>query len=154
MDKRFMREAISLAINNIDNGGGPFGAVVVKNGQIVGRGGNRVTASNDPTAHAEVCAIRDAAHNLSTFDLSGCEVYTTCEPCPMCLGAIYWARIDHIYYACTQSDAAEVDFDDAAIYKQYYKPIGQRTIGETPLLREESKAVFDKWKTFEQKKPY
>lgn len=149
-----MREAIGLALANIDNGGGPFGAVVVRDGKIVGRGANRVTASNDPTAHAEVMAIRDAARNLQTFDLRGCDVYTTCEPCPMCLGAIYWARVAHVYYGCTQDDAAAVDFDDSVIYKQYQHSIGQRQIAEVPMLREECQAVFDKWRSKTDKTPY
>ena len=116
--KKLMREAIALSSRNIDNGGGPFGAVIVKDGKILARGANRVTADNDPTAHAEVNAIREAARILGTFDLSGCEIYTSCEPCPMCLSAIYWARIDHIYYANTQYDAKAIDFDDSFIYEE------------------------------------
>ena len=115
MDKKneFMREAIELSVKNIDNDGGPFGAVVVKDGEVVARGVNRVTASIDPTAHAEVSAIREAAKKLGTFDLSGCEIYSSCEPCPMCLGAIYWAHLDKLYYANTKLDAKNIGFDDS-----------------------------------------
>ena len=114
--KSWMRQAIALSSRNIDNGGGPFGAVIVKDGEIVARGVNRVTAENDPTAHAEVNAIREAARKLGTFDLSGCDIYTSCEPCPMCLSAIYWAHIDRIFYANTQYDAKAINFDDSFIY--------------------------------------
>ena len=154
MNEQFMREAIRLASDNIDNGGGPFGAVVVKDGVIVGRGANRVTANNDPTAHAEVSAIRDACQRLATFDLSGCEVYTSCEPCPMCLGAIYWARIGRIYYGNTQADAAEIDFDDSFIYRQIEKPIGGRAIPEVQCLPSESIDTFKKWAQTDKKTKY
>ena len=114
--KKFMKEAIKLASQNAnDNQGGPFGAIVVKDGEIVGRGVNKVTTTSDPTAHAEVVAIRDAAKNLDTFNLEGCEIYSSCEPCPMCLGAIYWARINMLHYAGTKDDAAKADFDDSVI---------------------------------------
>lgn len=149
-----MEEAIRLASENIDNGGGPFGAVIVKDGKIVGKGVNRVTANNDPTAHAEVSAIRDATKNLSTFDLSGCEIYTSCEPCPMCLGAIYWARLKHIYYGNTQADAAKIDFDDSFIYRQVEKPIGTRQIPEEPYLHDEAIKTFEKWENKQDKTPY
>lgn len=145
-EKEYMREAIALATANVDNGGGPFGAVIVKDGVIVGRGVNRVTANNDPTAHAEVSAIRDATKKLNTFDLHGCEIYTSCEPCPMCLGAIYWARIKHIYYGNTQKEAADIDFDDSFIYKEIEKGIGNRTIPETHLLGEEAIDTFNRWR--------
>ena len=154
MNEQFMREAIRLASDNIDNGGGPFGAVVVKDGVIVGRGANRVTANNDPMAHAEVSAIRDACQRLATFDLSGCEVYTSCEPCPMCLGAIYWARIGRIYYGNTQADAAEIDFDDSFIYRQIEKPIGGRAIPEVQCLHSESIDTFKKWAQTDKKTKY
>ena len=154
MNEQFMREAIRLASDNIDNGGGPFGAVVVKDGVIVGRGADRVTANNDPTAHAEVSAIRDACQRLATFDLSGCEVYTSCEPCPMCLGAIYWARIGRIYYGNTQADAAEIDFDDSFIYRQIEKPIGGRAIPEVQCLHSESIDPFKKWAQTDKKTKY
>lgn len=149
-----MKEAIKLASDNIDNGGGPFGAVVVKDGKIVGRGMNRVTANNDPTAHAEVTAIRDACNRLKTFDLSGCDIYTSCEPCPMCLGSIYWARINHIYYGNTQADAAKINFDDSFIYRQIEKPIGTRDIPEEQLMHEESIKTFEKWDNKKDKTPY
>lgn len=149
-----MKEAIKLASDNIDNGGGPFGAVVVKDGKIVGRGMNRVTANNDPTAHAEVTAIRDACNRLKTFDLSGCDIYTSCEPCPMCLGSIYWARIKHIYYGNTQADAAKIDFDDSFIYRQIEKPIGTRDIPEEQMMHEESIKTFEKWDNKKDKTPY
>ncbi|MCL1867715.1 MAG: nucleoside deaminase, partial [Paludibacter sp.] len=110
---KFMREAIALSVENVQDNGGPFGAVIVKNGEIIARGVNRVTANNDPTAHAEVSAIRAAAAKLGTFDLSGCEIFTSCEPCPMCLGAIYWAHLDKIYYGNTKADAARIGFDDS-----------------------------------------
>lgn len=154
MNKKFMKEAIKLASDNIDNGGGPFGAVVVKDGKIVGRGMNRVTANNDPTAHAEVTAIRDACNRLKTFDLSGCDIYTSCEPCPMCLGSIYWARIKHIYYGNTQADAAKIDFDDSFIYRQIEKPIGTRDIPEEQMMHEESIKTFEKWDNKKDKTPY
>lgn len=118
----FMREAIKLSLDNIDHDGGPFGAVIVKDGKIIARGANRVTASVDPTAHAEVNAIREAARVLGTFDLSGCEIYTSCEPCPMCLGAIYWAHLDKVYYGNTKADAKEIGFDDSFIYDELALP--------------------------------
>ncbi len=149
-----MREAIRMATDNVRNGGGPFGAVIVKDGRIVGRGVNRVTASCDPTAHAEVSAIRDAAKAVGNFDLSGATIFTSCEPCPMCLGAIYWARIDHIYYGNTQADAAEIDFDDSFIYRQIEKPASERAIPQTPLLREEAIETFREWARKEDKVKY
>ncbi|MCQ2203118.1 MAG: nucleoside deaminase [Bacteroidales bacterium] len=152
--EQYMREAIRLATENVANGGGPFGAVIVKDGKIVGRGVNRVTANCDPTAHAEVSAIRDATSSLKTFDLSGCEIYTSCEPCPMCLGAIYWARLHHIYYGNTQADAAKIDFDDSFIYRQIEKPIGQRNIPEEQMLHEESIVTFNEWAAKDDKTPY
>lgn len=154
MDKEFMREAIKIATDNVENGGGPFGAVIVKDGKIVGRGVNRVTASNDPTAHAEVSAIRDACKNLNTFDLKGCKIYTSCEPCPMCLGAIYWARLGHIYYGNTQKDAQDIDFDDSFIYRQIEKPMGHREIPEEQMLHEESIVTFEEWAKKSDKTPY
>ena len=112
-----MRKAIALSIENVKNGGGPFGALIVKDGKIIAHGVNRVTANNDPTAHAEISAIRAACEKLHTFDLSGCEIYTSCEPCPMCLGAIYWAHLDKIYYGNNKHDAADIGFDDSFIYR-------------------------------------
>ncbi len=150
----FMREAIRLADENVDKGGGPFGAVIVRKGEIVGTGVNRVTANNDPTAHAEVTAIRNAAAALGTFDLSDCEVYTSCEPCPMCLGAIYWAHLKTIYYGNTQADAADIDFDDSFIYKQLALPMEKRSIRQIQLLHAESLPTFKKWKEKTDKTQY
>lgn len=154
MDNEKMTQAIRLALDNIDSDGGPFGAVIVKNGEIVGRGCNRVTANNDPTAHAEVMAIRDATKNLNTYDLSGCDIYTSCEPCPMCLGAIYWAHIDHIYYGGTQSDAAAVGFDDSFIYREIEKPASQRSIPQIQSLHKDALKIFEKWSNKQNKTPY
>ena len=150
----FMREAIKLSIDNIDEGGGPFGAIIVKDGQIVAKGTNRVTVNNDPTAHAEINAIREATQKLGTFDLSGCRIYSSCEPCPMCLGAIYWARLDKIYFANTKTDARDIDFDDSFIYEELEKPIEQRKISTKQILREEAIAAFKKWKNTEGKTEY
>ncbi|PCH68995.1 MAG: tRNA-specific adenosine deaminase [Bacteroidetes bacterium] len=144
--EEFMRVAIELSLNGVNNSeGGPFGAVVVKDGEIVGRGKNCVTSSNDPTAHAEVVAIRDACQNLNTFQLDGCEIYTSCEPCPMCLGAIYWARPAKIYYACTKTDASDHGFDDSFIYEEIELPISERKIPTSQMLREEGIKVFEEW---------
>lgn len=146
MNKEFMLEAIRLAQEGMDNGsGGPFGAVIVKDGKIVGRGWNKVTSTNDPTAHAEVSAIRDACMNLKVFQLDGCDIYTSCEPCPMCLGAIYWARPDKVYYACTHEDAANAGFDDSFIYKEIATPLEKRKIPGLQLMREEGLLVFQNW---------
>ncbi|HXG84412.1 MAG TPA: nucleoside deaminase [Pyrinomonadaceae bacterium] len=145
-DEKFMRRAIALAQNGIDsNAGGPFGAVVVKDGEIVGEGYNRVTSTNDPTAHAEIVAIRVACEKLNNFQLDGCAIYTSCEPCPMCLGAIYWARPDKIFYAATHRDAAEIGFDDQFIYEEIKKPIEKRQIETVNLLRGEGLTVFENW---------
>ena len=141
----FMRQAIALAIENIRNGGGPFGAVVVKDGKVVATGVNRVTANNDPTAHAEVSAIRAACTKLGTFDLSGCSIYTSCEPCPMCLGAIYWAHIDKIYYGANQLDAANVDFDDSFIYRELERKPEERRTPVENILHDEALAPFNAW---------
>lgn len=149
-----MREAIALLSRNIDNAGGPFGAVIVKDGEVVARGANRVTANNDPTAHAEVCAIREAARKLGTYDLSGCDIYTSCEPCPMCLAAIYWAHIDRIFYANTQYDAKAIAFDDSFIYEQLSLAPHQRSIPAVRLLGEEAIVAFDKWRNKEDKTEY
>ena len=141
----FMREAIRLSIENIDNGGGPFGAVIVRNGEVVARGMNRVTVDTDPTAHAEVNAIREACRQLKTFDLSGCVIYSSCEPCPMCLSAIYWARIDRLYFANTKADAKAIDFDDSFIYDEIPLPVTERKIPTVSLLRNEAIEAFRKW---------
>ena len=144
-NKDFMRQAIALAVENVKNGGGPFGAVIVKDGKVVATGVNRVTANNDPTAHAEVSAIRAACTKLGTFDLSGCVIYTSCEPCPMCLGAIYWARLDKVYYGANQHDAASVDFDDSFIYSEIDLPKEKRSKDFENILHDEAQAPFDAW---------
>jgi tRNA(Arg) A34 adenosine deaminase TadA len=142
----FMRRAIALSRQGMAEGrGGPFGAVVVSGGRIVGEGANQVTSTNDPTAHAEVVAIRAACATLGTFDLSGCEIYASCEPCPMCLAAIYWARIGRIYYGNGRADAARIGFDDAEIYAEVARALEQRTLPLVPLLPEEAGAAFDEW---------
>ncbi len=152
--KQWMREAINLSVQNIDNGGGPFGAVIVKDGKVIACGANRVTADNDPTAHAEVNAIRAAAKALGTFDLSGCEIYTSCEPCPMCLSAIYWAHIDRIYYGNTQHDAKAINFDDSFIYTQLSLSPEHRSIPAEHIMGDEAIAAFDKWREKEDKIEY
>lgn len=149
-----MQEAIALANRNIENGGGPFGALIVRDGEIVGRGGNQVTMLNDPTAHAEVMAIRDATKALGTYNLSGCVLYTTCEPCPMCMGAIYWARISHVYYGNTRRDAANIGFDDELIYRELALPINQRSVIMEPLLSEDAISTFKRWQKMADKKEY
>ncbi len=147
MDRReFMRRAIALSRRGVEGGaGGPFGSVVVKDGRIVGEGWNQVTSTNDPTAHAEVVAIRAAGAALGTFDLRGCEIYASCEPCPMCLAAIYWARIDRIHYGNGRADAARIGFDDAAIYDEVARPIPERAVPMERLLPREARAAFDLW---------
>ena len=143
----FLREAIRLSREKMEAGeGGPFGAVVVKDGQIVGRGWNRVTSANDPTAHAEVEAIREACSNLKTFSLSGCELYASCEPCPMCLSAIYWARIDTLYFAATHHDAAAAGFDDALLYQEVSKDWKTRILPAEQHLQKEAQEAFNAWK--------
>ncbi len=151
----FMNQAIKIASDNIHTGnGGPFGAVIVKNGKIIGRGANSVTSNNDPTAHAEVMAIRDACKNLQSFQLDDCELYTSCEPCPMCLGAIYWARPKRIYFAATREMAADAGFDDSYIYNQIPLPLHQRDIPTFGIQSAEAKAVFEEWIQSENKVPY
>ena len=143
---QMMKRAIELSAENVQsNRGGPFGAVVVLNGKIVGEGRNQVTHNNDPTAHAEVMAIREACRNLQSFDLSGAEIYTSCEPCPMCLSAIYWARIGKIYYANTRADAAAIQFDDDLIYNEIPKSPSERKVPAEQLMRDEAQTVFDHW---------
>lgn len=149
-----MREAIRLASANVDNGGGPFGAVIARGGEIIATGVNRVTANCDPTAHAEVSAIRAAAQKLGTFNLSGCEIYSSCEPCPMCLGAIYWARLDRLFYGNTKADAARIGFDDAFIYKELALPLAERTLRAEQLLGKEAIATFEAWEQKTDKTPY
>ena len=154
-DQEFMKAAIAMASNGMNsNAGGPFGAVVVKNGEIIASGHNEVTSTNDPTAHAEVVAIRKACEKLGTFQLDECEIYTSCEPCPMCLGAIYWARPSKVYYACNQQDAANIDFDDQFIYDEINKGIHDRKIRFIPLLRNEALEVFKDWSSKMDKTEY
>ncbi|WP_191274420.1 nucleoside deaminase [Neobacillus kokaensis] len=142
----FMKIAVDAALENVlTNGGGPFGAVVVRNGQIISIGRNQVTTINDPTAHAEIQAIRTACRNLNSFQLTGCELYTSCEPCPMCLGAIYWARLSKVYYACTNEDAAKIGFDDQYIYKQIALPPDKRSIPMLRVLPENTYLPFNAW---------
>ncbi len=151
----FMREAIRLSVNNVEEGkGGPFGAVVVKDGKIIARGVNQVTISNDPTAHAEVVAIRNACIALNTFQLDGCEIYASCEPCPMCLGAIYWARPEKLFYANTKDDATAINFDDQFIYEEIARPIGERKLFTQQILRDEAQKAFRKWLESEHKVIY
>ncbi|HET7108066.1 MAG TPA: nucleoside deaminase [Candidatus Acidoferrum sp.] len=155
MKPEFMRRAIALAMENVRGGnGGPFAAVIAKDGRIIAEGANRVTATNDPTAHAEVVAIREACRKLGNFQLAGCDLYTTCEPCPMCLGAIYWARPASVFYACVAADAAAAGFDDAFIYEELNRVHSERKLPMQQLLREESLQVFSLWKLQEKKTPY
>lgn len=144
--EKFMRRAIELALKGVDeNLGGPFGCVVVKDGEIIGEGSNQVTSTNDPTAHAEVVAVREACRKLNSFQLDGCSVYTSCEPCPMCLGAIYWSRPARIFVAATREDAAAAGFDDELFYTELEKPNDERQLKMETLLREESKVAFNRW---------
>lgn len=146
LDEQFMKRAIELARAGMDNNdGGPFGCVVVKDGRVVGEGNNRVTSANDPTAHAEIVAIREACRSLNTFQLDGCSIYTSCEPCPMCLGAIYWARPAQVFFACTREDAASVGFDDDFIYDEISLPNKDRQRVMINLLRDEGVALFQAW---------
>jgi guanine deaminase len=148
MHNRFMTRAIQLSLENIQSGrGGPFAAVIVKDGEIVAEGTNCVTSTNDPTAHAEVVAIREACKKLNNFELKGCQIYTTCEPCPMCLGAIYWARPSRVYFANTAADAAQAGFDDSLIYEEIPRPHAQRKIPMIPMMREEALEAFRVWKS-------
>ncbi|MFM6928753.1 MAG: nucleoside deaminase [Bdellovibrio sp.] len=155
MKKEFMLRAVELSRKNMQEGaGGPFGAVIVKNGVIIGEGWNKVTSSNDPTAHAEVSAIRDACKNIENFSLEGAEIYTSCEPCPMCLGAIYWARLSTIYYGNTRKDAADIQFDDDFIYQEIPKQIQDRQIPMVQCAHNESLEVFKEWQHKADKIPY
>lgn len=156
MDKHlpYIKEAIALATDSVSYGGGPFGAVIVKNGIIIARSCNTVTQSNDPTAHAEVNAIRQACHHLGTFHLEGCIIYSSCEPCPMCLSAIYWSRIREVYYAATREDAAQNGFDDFLIYDEIAKPINLRIVPFNRIIVEESLKPFRIWRNYEDKTCY
>ena len=152
--KKYMRKAIALSVDNIKNGGGPFGAVIVKDGKIISTGVNRVTSNNDPTAHAEVNAIRKAAKKLGTFDLAGCEIYTSCEPCPMCLGAVYWAHLDKMYFGNTKLDAKNIGFDDSFIYDEIDLIPENRKIVTTQFLADEAIVAFETWANSEDKIEY
>ena len=150
----FMQKAIELSIKNINNNGGPFGCVIVKNNKIISEGVNGVAQNNDPTAHAEIVAIRNACTKLNTFDLSGCELYTSCEPCPMCLSAIYWSHIDLVYYGNSRENAAEIQFDDKFIYDEMKKDINERKIPLKQILKDEAIKAFDLWAKTENKTRY
>jgi guanine deaminase len=155
MDNAFMARAIQLSIDNVHSGhGGPFGAVIVKAGAIVAEGTNQVTSTNDPTAHAEVLAIRNACKRLGVFDLEGCEIYTSCEPCPMCLGAIYWARLARVYFANADADASQAGFDDSLIYRELAQPHSQRKIPMIQMMRDEALAAFRAWENKSNKIEY
>jgi len=154
-EEKFMNEAVLLSENGINKSdGGPFGCVIVKQNKIIGRGHNKVTSTNDPTAHAEIIAIREACQTLETFQLEGCEIYTSCEPCPMCLGAIYWARPDVVYFANTRKDAAEIGFDDSMIYDEINAKMEERKIPLINLQSENAKEIFHKWKEKNDKTIY
>ena len=145
MIKEFMKRAIELSLESVNKSGGPFGCIIVKENKIVAEGSNKVTSSNDPTAHGEIVAIREACKNLNTFTLKGCELYSSCEPCPMCLSAIYWARIEKIYYANTRDDAKKIDFDDSLIYSEFNKNINERKIPMVQIMRDEALKAFELW---------
>ena len=155
MSEQFMQRAIALAIENVNlRGGGPFAAVIVKSGRIIAEGTNRVTSMNDPTAHAEIMAIREACRSVREFQLTGCDLYATCEPCPMCLGAIYWARLARVFYAGSAADAAAAGFDDGFIYDEFKRPAAARRIPMARVLRRESLAIFAAWKAKGDRVPY
>lgn len=153
-NKKFMRKAIALSIDNVHNGGGPFGAVIVKDGKIIATGVNGVTKHNDPTAHAEVTAIRKASKKLGTFDLEGCEIYTSCEPCPMCLGAVYWAHLDKMYYGNTKTDARNIGFDDSFIYDEIELKPENRRVKTVQALANEAIKAFEAWTEKDDKIEY
>ena len=145
MKNEFMKRAIELSIESVDKGGGPFGCIIVKNDEIISEGSNKVTSTNDPTAHGEIVAIRNACKKINSFSLSECELYSTCEPCPMCLSAIYWARIKKIYYANTRKDAQKIDFDDSLIYSELQKNLDKRKIPMIQMMRNEALKAFELW---------
>jgi guanine deaminase len=153
-NKQFMREAIDLAVNNVAQGGGPFGCVIVRDGKVIARGVNRVTQTNDPTAHAEVVAIREACESLNSYQLTGCELYSSCEPCPMCLAAIYWARPKRVYFAATKDDAAAAGFDDSLIYQELTVPHERRKIPIEQMSRDEALRAFEAWALLPDKVRY
>ena len=144
-NKNFMHRAIELSINSANNAGGPFGCVIVKNNKIIAEGSNKVTLTNDPTAHAEIVSVREACKKLKTFNLTGCDLYSSCEPCPMCLSAIYWSHIDNIFYANTRDDAKKINFDDSLIYSEFSKKIEDRKIPIKQMLRDEALQAFKIW---------
>jgi tRNA(Arg) A34 adenosine deaminase TadA len=154
MRKEFMKRAIELSLESVNKSGGPFGCIIVKENKIVAEGSNKVTSSNDPTAHGEIVAIREACKNLNTFTLAGCELYSSCEPCPMCLSAIYWARIGKIYYANTRDDAKKIDFDDSLIYSEFNKNINERKIPMVQIMRDEALKAFELWNGKKDKVKY
>ena len=145
MKNKFMERAIGLSIQSVNNGGGPFSSIIVRGEKIIAEGSNKVTLSNDPTAHGEIVAIREACKKLNNFNLSGYELYSTCEPCPMCLSAIYWSRINKIYYANTREDARKIDFDDSLIYSELQKNINERKIPMSQIMRNEALKAFELW---------
>ena len=154
MKNKFMIRAIELSIENVNLGGGPFGSIIVKNDKVIAEGSNKVTLNNDPTAHGEIVAIRKACKSLNNFNLSGCELYSTCEPCPMCLSAIYWAHIEKVYYANTRDDAQKIDFDDSLIYSELLKNVKKRKIPMIQIMRDEALQGFKLWKNTENKVKY
>ena len=145
MKNEFMKRAIELSVESVDKGGGPFGCIIVKDDKIIAEGSNKVTLNNDPTAHGEIVAMRDACKKLNNFNLNGCELYSSCEPCPMCLSAIYWARITKIYFANTRQDAQKIDFDDSLIYSEFQKNINERKIPMIQMMRNEALKAFELW---------
>jgi len=154
MKNEFMKRAIELSVESVNNSGGPFGCVIVKDDKIIAEGSNKVTSNNDPTAHGEIVAIREACKKLNNFSLSQCELYSTCEPCPMCLSAIYWARISKIYYANTREDARKIDFDDSLIYSEFKKNIDERKIPMKQMMRNEALKAFELWDKKKDKVKY
>ena len=154
MKNEFMKRAIELSVKSVNNGGGPFGCVIVKDEKIISEGSNKVTSSNDPTAHGEIVAIREACKSINNFSLNGCELYSTCEPCPMGLAAIYWARIDKIYYANTRKDAQKIGFDDSLIYSEFNKNISERKIPMIQIMRDEALKAFELWDKKKDKVKY
>jgi len=154
MKNEFMKRAIELSVESVNNGGGPFGSVIVKDDKIIAEGSNKVTLNNDPTAHGEIVAIREACKKLNNFSLNQCELYSTCEPCPMCLSAIYWARIEKIYYGNTRKDARKIDFDDSLIYTELQKNIDKRKIPMIQIMRNEALKAFELWDKKQDKVKY
>jgi len=154
MKNEFMKRAIELSVESVNNGGGPFGSVIVKDDKIIAEGSNKVTSNNDPTAHGEIVAIREACKKLNNFSLNQCELYSTCEPCPMCLSAIYWARIEKIYYGNTREDARKIDFDDSSIYTELQKNIDKRKIPMIQIMRNEALKAFELWDKKKDKVKY